>query len=81
MESNRFDSINAYVRRSIQATDAELDFFNSLLTYKKVDKKTLLLREGEVCEFEAFILKGCVRSYFIDGNGFDVTLNFAVEDW
>jgi CRP/FNR family transcriptional regulator, cyclic AMP receptor protein len=81
MESSRFDLINANVRKTIHVTDEELQLFNSLLTYKKYEKKTLLLKEGEVCEFEGYILKGCVRSFFIDGNGFDVTLNFAIEDW
>ncbi len=81
MKEGRLDAINAYVRRCITVTDEELQFFDDLLTYKKFEKKTILLREGEVCEFEGFILKGCVRSYFIDGNGFEVTLNFAIEDW
>lgn len=81
MKEGRLDAINAYVRRCISVTDEELQFFDDLLTFKKFEKKTILLREGEVCEFEGFILKGCVRSYFIDGNGFEVTLNFAIEDW
>jgi CRP/FNR family cyclic AMP-dependent transcriptional regulator len=76
-----YDKINAYVLRCIDATPEELALFDGLLTYKRIEKKTLLMHEGQVCDFEGYILKGCVRSYFIDGNGFEVTLNFAVEDW
>jgi CRP/FNR family transcriptional regulator, cyclic AMP receptor protein len=81
MNPEHLQKINDYVRRCIDPTDAELSIFNGLLTYKRVEKKTLILQEGDVCDFEGYILKGCVRSYFIDGNGFEVTLNFAVEDW
>ncbi len=80
-DPQRFVEINAHVRRSIAVNDEELHFFNSLLTFHQFEKKTHLLQEGQVCDFEGYILKGCVRSYFIDGNGFEVTLNFAVEDW
>lgn len=41
----------------------------------------MLLREGEVCDFEAYILKGCIRNYYIDQSGSEVILQFAVEDW
>ena len=75
------EKINAYIQRCIQPTEEERAFHNSLLTYKRFEKKTVLLQEGEICDFEAYIIKGCVRSYFINENGFEITLSFAVEDW
>ena len=75
------ENVNAYVRRCLHPSEEELTFYNSLLTYRKFEKKAMLLQEGEVCDFEAYILKGCVRTYFINENGFEVTLSFAVEDW
>ncbi|WP_229249240.1 Crp/Fnr family transcriptional regulator [Dyadobacter sandarakinus] len=59
----------------------DLALFNALLQYKTCPKKTFLLLEGEVCQFEAFILKGCIRTYYIDSTGAEVTLQFAIEDW
>jgi hypothetical protein len=32
------------------------------------------------CNFEAFVIKGCVRKYYIDANGFEVILQFAIEN-
>jgi CRP-like cAMP-binding protein len=77
----RFESLEAYVRRCIQPTEEEMDYFVRQFRYKKFEKKVHLLQKGEVCDFEGFILKGCIRSYYIDVNGFEVTLNFSVEDW
>jgi CRP-like cAMP-binding protein len=76
-----FESINQYAAKHISVTEEELQFFNSILQSKKVPKKTFLLQEGEVCRFEAFINKGCIRTFYIDEKGAEVTLQFAIENW
>ena len=76
-----FEQINHHVTKCTNLTPDELNYFNSILEYKTVPKKTILLHEGEVCNFEAYINKGCIRNYYIDENGFEVTLQFAIEDW
>ncbi|MEJ7586387.1 MAG: Crp/Fnr family transcriptional regulator [Ferruginibacter sp.] len=76
-----FDQINNHVTRCANLSDEELVYFNSILEYRSVPKKTVLLQEGDVCNFEAYINKGCVRNYYIDENGLEVTLQFAIEDW
>jgi CRP-like cAMP-binding protein len=76
-----FEEIDLYVRRWITASPADLAVFHSLLEYREVPKKTLLLQEGEICRIEAFIQKGCIRNYYIDEQGSEVTLQFAIEDW
>lgn len=76
-----FENINKYVSKSAVFSDKELARMNELLQVKHFPKKTYLLQEGEVCTFEGYINKGCVRTYFINENGFEVTLMFSVEDW
>jgi CRP-like cAMP-binding protein len=75
-----YAQINKSISRYVTFTQQELDIFNSLLEYRKVPKKTIMLHEGEMCNFEAFVIKGCVRKYYIDANGFEVILQFAIED-
>ena len=76
-----FQNINAYVLKSVNLSAGELDYFNSMLQYKVVPKKTMLLQAGNICNFEAYVIKGCIREYYIDGHGAELTLQFAVEDW
>jgi len=76
-----FEKINAYARKCLPFEPEQLEYFNSLLQHKIQPKKTFLLLEGEVCQFEAYILKGCIRTYHIDQSGAEVTLQFAIEDW
>lgn len=76
-----FENIIKNIRRKIDLTDDEIEKFTSILDCKLIPKKTMLLQDGEICQFEAYIQKGCVRTYYIDNNGFEVTVQFAVEDW
>lgn len=76
-----YDQIDQFVARLITLTDEESALFHSLLRFKQVKKKQFLLREGEICDFEAYILKGCIRAYYVDKEGTETVLMFAVEDW
>jgi CRP-like cAMP-binding protein len=76
-----FEAINRHVSRTCPFTEEELRIFDSLLEVRKVKKKTYLLQPGEVCTFEAYINKGCIRNYYIDEHGSEVILQFAIEDW
>ncbi len=76
-----FDKINDHVCRCHSFSTKELDFFDSILQYKTIPKKSFLLQEGEICNFEAYVLKGCIRTFYVDQNGFEVILQFVIEDW
>ena len=76
-----FERINDYVNKCTVITGEEMNCFNALLETRQVPRKTMLLHEGEICNFEAFIKRGCIRTYYLDENGFEVTLQFAIEDW
>jgi len=69
------------IQKRISLTQSEEEAFCSLLTHKKIQKKEFLLQEAEVCTFSAFVIKGCLKSYSIDKNGFEHILQFAPVDW
>ncbi|PIF46593.1 CRP-like cAMP-binding protein [Chryseobacterium sp. 52] len=76
-----FENIIKNVSRFINISTGEEKFFTDLLTCQTVPKKTVLLREGEICQFEGYIQKGCLRMYCLDDKGVEVTILFAIEDW
>jgi CRP-like cAMP-binding protein len=69
------------VGKYIQLTKKEEERFLSVLEEKKLKKKQFLLHEHEVNTFTAFVLKGCLRSYSIDRNGFEHVLQLAGPNW
>lgn len=76
-----FDNIIKNVTKCIELTDEERTLFTNILDCRNIPKKTLLLRKGEICQFEGYIQKGCIRTYCISEKGSEVILSFAVEDW
>jgi CRP-like cAMP-binding protein len=76
-----FDYILQAVARHITLSEDEKDFFVSLLEYRKLKRRQMLLREGQVCAWSSFVQSGCLRGYTIDKNGFEHVLNFAPEGW
>ena len=74
-----YTEINQYLKTCVPLNDEQLNFVNSHLQKKTFAKKTFILQQGEVCQFEAFIVKGLVKTYFIDQNGFEFILAFACK--
>lgn len=62
-------------------SESELDAFCSPFYQKTVSKKEFLLRQGEICHFEGFVVKGCFRLFSIDQQGRENVLYFAAKDW
>ncbi len=71
----------ANIAKHISLNEKEKELFLSYLTIKKIRKRQYLVQEGEQSKYSAFVLSGCLRSYFIDANGFEHILQFAIEDW
>ncbi|MFY8186251.1 MAG: Crp/Fnr family transcriptional regulator [Bacteroidia bacterium] len=71
----------ANIAKRISLNKKEKELFLSYLSTKKIRKRQYLVQEGEQSKYSAFVLSGCLRSYFIDANGFEHILQFAIEDW
>jgi CRP-like cAMP-binding protein len=78
MESNL---ILQNLSKHIELTDAEKEIFCSALKIKKLKRHQFLGEAGEVSRYQNFVTKGCLRSYYIDENGFEHNVQFAIEDW
>lgn len=76
-----FDLLLSNMAKHISLTTEETDFFTSLLKSKSLSKGEFLLREGEVCKYDSFVIKGCLKTYYLDDNGFEHIIDFSIEEW
>lgn len=65
----------------ISLSDAEKDFFISVLQPKKLRRRQYLVQAGDVCRYESYVVKGCLRQYYVDESGQEHTVMIALEDW
>ncbi|WP_233131810.1 Crp/Fnr family transcriptional regulator [Robiginitalea sediminis] len=73
--------LRKYISGFVALTDQEMELVLTAFEYRQVPRRTQLLRAGEVCSFEAFILSGCAREYYVDDKGSEHTVEFALERW
>ena len=75
------DLLIANVSRHISLSPDEIDFFTSLLQPKSLKAGDFLLREGDVCRYETFVTKGCLKTYYLDKDGVEHIIDFSIEEW
>jgi CRP-like cAMP-binding protein len=76
-----FDQVDNIVDSCISVTAEERRIFHSLLRFRRIKKRSFLLQEGDICNFDAFILKGCMRSFYANKDGNEINLSFSIEGW
>lgn len=74
MEQELFTFLSKYM----ELTEAEKQVLTELALFKEFKKGTVLLKEGERSGMSYFVMKGCLRSYFII-NGDEKTTEFYTE--
>lgn len=75
-----YENILQNIRRFVALTSKEEEAFCSLLRTRKLKRKEFLLREGDICTSEYFVVKGCLREYYTDRKEVEHNLYFATED-
>lgn len=76
-----FDLLYKNITRHISLSEEVFKHFSEPFELKKFQKKEVVLREGDYCLFEGFVVSGCFKVYFLTEDGFEQTLYFAVENW
>lgn len=67
-----------YISQYVQLSGAEVEAFLETLKIRGHKKGDFLLKEGQVTELCGFVLKGCIRQYYlVDGE--EKTTNFFTE--
>lgn len=74
-------TLKAHIEKYIRVSDADfagiLSFFETLAMRKKAN----LLTEGKVCRYHYFVVRGCLRMFFVNEKGVEQTTHFALEQW
>ncbi len=76
-----FDTFRKYLQDKIGLTDRDYDLIESVSLFKKFRKRQYLLQAGDVCRFNAFVLKGFLRLYYLDDKGHEHIMQFAPENY
>jgi len=75
------ETFKSHLEKFITVSEEEFISISSFFQINDVKKKENLMLEGELGKFRYFVLKGCLRKYFINEKGTEQTTEFAIENW
>ncbi|WP_284461878.1 Crp/Fnr family transcriptional regulator [Chryseobacterium sp.] len=74
-------ALKIHIRGYVDIPDEKLEQYCNAFHLQKIKKKDFLLREGDVCGFEGFVVNGCFKVSHTDHNGAEQILYFGIENW
>lgn len=75
-----YEQLGAYIKKNIEISEHDLSIVLSYFKRTEKAKNAVLLSEGQTSQFSFFVGKGCLRIYFINKEGKDVTRYIAFEN-
>lgn len=74
------ENLELIFREKFKASENEISEVVKFFRYKKVDKEEVLVESGEACRYLYFVLKGCLKTSFIDSKGIETIRYVAFEN-
>ena len=79
--TTKYPGFITHIRRYVELSDDEVLKLEPYLRPIELKRREFLLREGEVCRYNYFIEKGCLRMFFNNDKMVEQTMQFAIENW
>lgn len=70
-----------YISGYVSLTDEEISAIEQHVRFRSYRKGQYVVQQGDVCTCESFVVKGCLRTYYVDETGQEHTVAFSVENW
>ncbi|MEJ2904342.1 Crp/Fnr family transcriptional regulator [Pedobacter panaciterrae] len=76
-----YPELLAHIKRYVQLESYEEQLLCDSIELKILKKKEYLLEAGKLCKGDYFIVKGCLRQFYINKKLNEQIINFGLENW
>jgi len=73
--------LRTHISDKVSMTEQEFDLVLDAFKPRRLKKNQLLLRPGEICTADHFVIGGSLRQYYLDESGKEHVVQFAFENW
>lgn len=70
-----------YIGKYVNLTTEEEAFLLSKISFRNYLKGQYIVQQGDVCKYECFVVSGCTKTFYVDGEGQEHIVMFSIEDW
>ncbi|WP_026752793.1 Crp/Fnr family transcriptional regulator [Sediminibacter sp. Hel_I_10] len=74
-------SIKEHLKRYVAPSEEAIHLFKTSLNDISVSKGKYLLQPGTEVKYICFVVKGCLKAYYMDEKGNKHIIQFAIENW
>lgn len=74
------EPLKTYFSKYLQLDEKEVDFLEKVFLEKRVRRKQYILQQGDVCQFNTFVVEGCFRMFLVDKQGKEHNQQFSIEN-
>ncbi len=75
------DLLRKQIEKIVKLTDDEFEFVLGHFNFKSFKKHQYVLQAGNPAPNDHFVVKGLLKSFYLDEAGKSYILQFAMEDW
>ena len=68
-----------YIGQHVEISAEEQSVFLSKVKFRKYLKGQFVVQNGDICRYENFVLSGCLKTFYIDNEGHEHIVMFAIE--
>ncbi|WP_223548026.1 Crp/Fnr family transcriptional regulator [Aestuariivivens sp. NBU2969] len=81
MNKQKAQPLIDYINKYVLLTPEEENILLSFIRFRRYLKGQYIVQQGDVCKHECFVLSGCTKTFYIDGEGQEHIIMFSIEDW
>lgn len=70
-----------HLRQRIPLSPSDEAILTEHIRVHRYRKGQFVVQHGDVCRFESFVVRGCLKQYFSDEDGTDHVVMLATENW
>lgn len=70
-----------YINKYTDLTAEEQSILSARFKIRKYLRGQFVVQNGDTCKYENFVLSGCLKTFYIDDEGMEHIVMFAVENW
>lgn len=75
------DALLKYITKFIDLSSKEISTLSNHIKTRTYLKGQYIVQQGDICKYESFVISGCAKTFFIDRDGNEHIVMFAIENW
>lgn len=70
-----------YMKKHIDLSNEDVAILSEHIKIRRYLKGQYVVQQGDICKYESFVISGCAKSFFMDAEGNEHVVMFAIENW